>query len=202
MNVNRRTQAERREATRAALIGAARELFAARGFAAVGTSEIVSRAGVTRGALYHHFTDKHDLFRAVYERVEQELTERIVTEVPLAGADDPVVVLRRGTARFLDACLEPEVQRIALLDAPAVLGYEVWREIGERYGLGLIAAALQSAVDSGALSAQPVRPLAHVLLGALDEAALYIARADDVAAARREIGETLDRLLTALTAAR
>ena len=202
MNVARRTQAQRREATRAALIGAARELFAARGFAAVGTSEIVQRAGVTRGALYHHFADKHDLFRAVYERVEQELTERIVTEVPLAGSDDPVTVLRRGTARFLDACLEPEVQRIALLDAPAVLGYEAWREIGARYGLGLIAAALQSAVERGALPSQPVRPLAHVLLGALDEAALYIARSDDVAAARREIGETLDRLLTALTDAR
>jgi AcrR family transcriptional regulator len=202
MNVNRRTQAERREATRTALVAAARELFAERGYAGVGTEEIVQRAGVTRGALYHHFSGKHDLFRAVYERVEQELTERIVTEVPLAGADDPVTVLRRGTARFLDACLEPEVQRIALLDAPAVLGYEVWREIGERYGLGLIAAALLSAVESGALPAQPVRPLAHVLLGALDEAALYIARSDDVAAARREIGETLDRLLTALTEAR
>jgi AcrR family transcriptional regulator len=200
MNVNRRTQAERREATRAALIAAARELFAARGFTAVGTEEIVQRAGVTRGALYHHFADKHDLFRAVYERVEQELTERIVTEVPLAGGDDPVTVLRRGTATFLDACLEPEVGRIALLDAPAVLGYEAWREIGERYGLGLIQAALQSAVDTGAIPAQPVRPLARVLLGALDEAALYIARAGDVAAARREVGETLDRLLGALTA--
>src|SRR3954452_9827156 len=144
MNVNRRTQASRREATRTALIAAARELFAARGYAAVGTEEIVRGAGVTRGALYHHFPAKPDLFRAVYERVEQELTERIVTEVPLAG-DDPVAVLRGGTAVFLDACLEPEVQRIALLDAPAVLGYEAWREIGERYGLGLIRAALQRA---------------------------------------------------------
>jgi AcrR family transcriptional regulator len=199
MNVNRRTQAERRAATRAALIAAARELFAARGYAAVGTEEIVRLAGVTRGALYHHFPAKPDLFRAVYERVEQELTERIVTEVPLVG-DDPVAVLRGGTAVFLDACLEPEVQRIALLDAPAVLGYAAWREIGERYGLGIIQAALQRAVDVGALPAQPVRPLAHVLLGALDEAALYIARAGDVAGARREVGETLDRLLTALTA--
>jgi AcrR family transcriptional regulator len=197
MNVNRRTQASRREATRGALIAAARELFAARGYAAVGTEEIVRRAGVTRGALYHHFPAKPDLFRAVYERVEQELTERIVTEVPLVG--DPVAVLRGGTAVFLDACLEPEVQRIALLDAPAVLGYAAWREIGERYGLGLIRAALQSAVDVGAIRPQPVRPLAHVLLGALDEAALFIARADDVAAARREVGETLEFLLTALT---
>jgi AcrR family transcriptional regulator len=197
MNVNRRTQAERRAATRAALIAAARALFAERGYAAVGTEQIVRRAGVTRGALYHHFPAKPDLFRAVYERVEQELTERIVTEVPLVG--DPVAVLRDGTAVFLDACLEPEVQRIALLDAPAVLGYEAWREIGERYGLGLIQAALQRAVDVGAIPAQPVRPLARVLLGALDEAALLIARADDVAAARREVGGTLEFLLTALT---
>jgi AcrR family transcriptional regulator len=197
MNVNRRTQAERRAATRTALIAAARALFAERGYAAVGTEEIVRRAGVTRGALYHHFPAKPDLFRAVYERVEQELTERIVTEVPLVG--DPVAVLRDGTAVFLDACLEPEVQRIALLDAPAVLGYEAWREIGERYGLGLIQAALQRAVDVGAIPAQPVRPLARVLLGALDEAALFIARADDVAAARREVGGTLEFLLTALT---
>jgi AcrR family transcriptional regulator len=197
MNVNRRTQPERRAATRAALIAAARALFAERGYAAVGTEEIVRRAGVTRGALYHHFPAKPDLFRAVYERVEQELTERIVTEVPLVG--DPVAVLRDGTAVFLDACLEPEVQRIALLDAPAVLGYEAWREIGERYGLGLIQAALQRAVDVGAIPAQPVRPLARVLLGAVDEAALLIARADDVAAARREVGGTLEFLLTALT---
>jgi AcrR family transcriptional regulator len=197
MNVNRRTQAERRAATRAALIAAARALFAERGYAAVGTEEIVRRAGVTRGALYHHFPAKPDLFRAVYERVEQELTERIVTEVPLVG--DPVAVLRDGTAVFLDACLEPEVQRIALLDAPAVLGYQAWREIGERYGLGLIQAALQRAVDVGAIPAQPVRPLARVLLGALDEAALLIARADDVAAARREVGGTLEFLLTSLT---
>jgi AcrR family transcriptional regulator len=197
MNVNRRTQPERRAATRAALIAAARALFAERGYAAVGTEEIVRRAGVTRGALYHHFPAKPDLFRAVYERVEQELTQRIVTEVPLVG--DPVAVLRDGTAVFLDACLEPEVQRIALLDAPAVLGYEAWREIGERYGLGLIQAALQRAVDVGAIPAQPVRPLARVLLGALDEAALLIARADDVAAARREVGGTLEFLLTALT---
>jgi AcrR family transcriptional regulator len=197
MNVNRRTQGQRREATRTALIAAARDLFAARGYAAVGTEEIVRRAGVTRGALYHHFPAKPDLFRAVYERVERELTERIVTEVPLVG--DPVAVLRGGAAVFLDACLEPEVQRIALLDAPAVLGYQAWREIGGRYGLGLIQAALQSAIDVGAIPAQPARPLAHVLLGALDEAALFIARADDVAAARREVGETIDFLLAALT---
>ena len=202
MNVNhggRRPQAERREATRGALLEAATELFAERGYAGVGTQEIVQRAGVTRGALYHHFRDKEDLFRAVYERVEQELTERITTGIPL-GSDDPIVVLRKGAAMFLDACLEPRVQQIALLDAPSVLGWNAWREIGERYGLGLIQAALRAAIEDGAIPPQPVRPLAHVLLGALDEAAMLVARAEDVTTTRREVGETLDRLLSALTA--
>ena|SRR5215207_6136403 len=195
----RRTQAERRERTRAALVAAARELFAKRGYAGVGTEEIVQRAGVTRGALYHHFRGKEDLFRAVYEQIERELTERIATGV--LGGGDPIELLRSGAAVFLDACLEPEVQRIALLDAPSVLGWETWREIGERHGLGLIQAALQNAIDTGAVPKQPVRPLAHVLLGALHEAALLTTRAEDVATARREVGETLDQLLAALTAA-
>jgi AcrR family transcriptional regulator len=202
MNVSdkrhRRTQAERSEATRAALVAAARELFAERGYAEVGTEEIVRRAGVTRGALYHHFDGKIDLFRAAYEAVEEELTTRIAEGI---GANpDPIELLREGAAMFLDACVEPEVQRIALIDAPSVLGWQAWREIGERYGLGLIQAALQNAVDAGAIPEQPVRPLAHVLLGALDEAALLVARADDADRARREVGETLDRLLAGLVA--
>src|SRR3954451_19196679 len=205
MNVNpsdggRRTQAERRAATRAALLAAARSLFAARGYAEVATEEVVQRAGVTRGALYHHFAGKHELFAAVYEEVERELTERIVREIPLEGDPDPLGVLRRGAAAFLDACLEPEVQRIAVLDAPSVLGWEALRALGERYGLGAIQAALQNAVATGRLAPQPIRPLAHLLLAALGEAGLLIARADDVAAARREVGAKLDRLLESLRA--
>src|SRR4051794_6319229 len=200
MNVNRRTQAARRAATRGALVAAARALFAERGYAAVGTGEIVQRAGVTRGALYHHFAGKQELFGAVYEQIERELTERIVRAVPLEGDPDPIGVLRRGAAAFLDACLEPEVQRIAVLDAPSVLGWEALRALGERYGLGAIQAALQNAVETGALAPQPVRPLAHLLLGALGEAGPLIARARDVAAARREVGATLDRLLASLRA--
>jgi AcrR family transcriptional regulator len=199
MNVGRRTQAERSETTRNALIAVARGLFAARGYADVGTEDIVRQAGVTRGALYHHFDGKHALFEAVYELVERELTERIAAGV-LDESGDPIALLRRGAALFLDACLEPEVQRIALIDAPSVLGWSRWRAIGERYGLGLIEAALQNAMEAGALPAQPARPLAHVLMGALDEAALLIARSDDVPAARRQVGETLDRLLAALAA--
>jgi AcrR family transcriptional regulator len=202
MNVSdkghRRTQAERREATRAALLASARALFAERGYADVGTEEIVQRAGLTRGALYHHFTGKQDLFRAVYEMVEQELTARIAAG--LSGDEDPIELLRKGAAMFLDACLEPEVQRIALVDAPSVLGWQTWREIGQNYGLGLIEAALQNAIDRGALPEQPVSSLAHVLLGALDEAALLVARAEDMKKTRKEVGETLDRLLAALAA--
>jgi AcrR family transcriptional regulator len=199
MNVDRtrRTQAERRETTRAALLAAGRALFAARGYAGVATEEIVERAGVTRGALYHHFRGKDDLFRAVCEQIEGEVTERIAAGARRGG--EPVELLRTGAATFLDACLEPEVQQITLLDAPSVLGWETWRETSERYGLGLLRGALQNAIDTGATPAQPVTPLAHALLGALHELALLIAGADDRPAARREAGETLDRLLTAVT---
>jgi AcrR family transcriptional regulator len=196
------TQQERSEATQRELIATARRLFAERGYADVGTEEIVRAAGVTRGALYHHFDSKRELLAAVHEQIERELTERIATQA-FAGDDapaDPIAALHRGAELFLDACLEPEVQRIVLLDAPAVLGWERWREVASRYGLGLIEATLQAAADAGSISAQPVRPLAHVLMGALDEAAMYVARADDRAAARAEMGAALARILDALVA--
>lgn len=183
--------------TREALVGAARELFAARGYADVGTEEVVRAAGVTRGALYHQFADKAALFEAVFEAVEGEVTQRIA-EVALAGATDPVAALRAGAAEFLDACAEREVEQIVLLDAPAVLGWERWREIGMRYGLGIVVGALQAAIDARQIAPRPVAPLAHVLIGALDEGALYVARAPDRAVARAEVGETVDALLSAL----
>ena len=141
-----RREAEAR-ATREALIQAALELFTERGYAGVGTEEIVSRAKVTRGALYHHFTDKRDLFRAVFERVEGDLMERI--GATMEGADDAWNLMVAGMRAFLDACEEPAVKQISLIDAPAVLGWEEWREIDNRHGLGLTRAALQGAVDGG-----------------------------------------------------
>ena len=194
----RTKHAERSEATRAALVAAARPLFAERGFAGVGTEEIVRAAGVTRGALYHQFRDKEDLFAAVFELLESELAQRTADAAGASGTTDPLAELRVGAEAWLDACTEPEIQRIVLLDGPAVLGWERWREIGTRYGRGLVEAVLQAAVDAGRLSPQPIRPLAHVLMGAVDEAALYVATADDPAAARVEVGAVLDRLLGAL----
>jgi AcrR family transcriptional regulator len=201
MNVkSSRTQAERSESTRAALIEAARRLFAARGYAEVGTEEIVRAAGVSRGALYHHFSDKRDLFEAVYEQVEIELAERIATGALAANAEAPLEAMRAGAEMFLQACTEPEPQRIALIDGPAVLGWDRMREIAAEYGLGLIEASLQAAIDAGAIAEQPVRPLAHVLMGALDEAALLVARAEDPEQMRAEVGRTLDSLIAALAA--
>jgi AcrR family transcriptional regulator len=191
MERKRRTQAERSAATRAALIGAARRLFAERGYAAVGTPEVVAAAGVTRGALYHQFDGKADLFLAVYEAVEQELAERIGEQVAAAGASDPLAALTAGAEALLDACAEPDVQRIVLIEAPAVLGWDAWRAVGLKYGLGLTEAILRAAMEAGRIAEQPVRPLAHVLIGALDEAALYVARADDPAAAREQMRSVL-----------
>ncbi len=191
-----RTQAERSEGTRAALLAAARRLFAERGYADVGTEEIVRAAGVTRGALYHHFAGKRELLEAVYEQLEAELAQELADRItPGAGA---LETLAEGAEMFLDHCLEPEVQRIVLLDAPAVLGWELWREIGARYALGLIEALLVAGMDSGEIRRQPIEPLSHALLGALDEVAMLVARADDPALARADAGQTIETLIAAL----
>ena len=194
--MSKRTQAERSEATRTALLAAARGLFAARGYAGVGTEEIVREAGVTRGALYHHFPGKRELLAAVYEQIEGQLAQDLAdTLVPGASV---LETLRGGADSFLDKCLEPEVQQIVLLDAPAVLGWEQWREIGARYGLGLIEALVRAGMEAGEIREQPVMPLAHALLGALDEMAMLVARSDDPPATRAAVGETVAGLIEAL----
>ena len=192
----RRTQAERREATRASLIAAGRELFATRGYDAVGTEDIVAAAGVTRGALYHHFDSKRGLFAAVFEQVERELVENFPLE-ELTG-EDPFASLAAAIELFLELSLESDLQRIALLDGPAVLGWEEWHEIEARYGLGLIEAGLRAAIEAGQLRDLPVEELAVMLLGAMIEAALQLARADDPEAARVRAAAALRALLEGL----
>ncbi len=192
----RRTQAERRSATRRALLEAGRELFAARGFAGAGQEEIVERAGVTRGALAHHFATKQGLFRAVVESLEGELAEHIATAA--MRGDDPMGHLRLGCLAFLDAALDPAVRRIVLLDAPAVLGWQAWREIDTTYGLGLVSEALDHCMEAGLIAPRPVQPLAHILLAALNEAAMLVANADDPVATRVVVGEEVERFLSTL----
>jgi AcrR family transcriptional regulator len=193
----RSSKAEQSARTRAGLIAVARGLFAERGYGGVPTEEIVRAAGVTRGALYHHFADKRELFLAVYEDVEREVVEQIAASA-MASARDPLAAMHAGIDAFLDACEDPAVQRIGLLDAPSVLGWELWREVGMRYGLGLVQATLQAAMDAGLITAQPPLALAHLLLGAMDEGAMLVARADDGGRTRREVGASLSGIVEAL----
>lgn len=198
MQVNRRSQADRSATTRAALVRAARVLFAERGFTGVGTEAIVAAAGVTRGALYHQFADKTELFEAVYEAIEEDLAGRLGERVVAAGASDPIELMTLGANAWLDACGEQEVQQIVLLDGPAVLGWQRWREIGMRYGLGLVEGLLAQAIEVGRIAPQPVRALTHVLVGALDEAGLYIARAEDQIVAREQMRAVIAALIAGL----
>src|SRR3954462_67088 len=192
--------ADRSNATRGRLVEAARELFTERPSADVGTEEIVARAGVTRGALYHHFTDKRDLFRAVHEQMEADLVERIQAQIASSGASDPVEGLQEGVRSYLDACADPSFARITLVDAPAVLGWAEWRRIDEEHALRLVLAGLEGARAAGALRRQPVRPLAQLMLGTMGEAGLVIANAADPEATRVEIEAALLAWLEALRA--
>ena len=178
---------------------AARELFSRRPYSEVATEEIVKRARVTRGALYHHFSDKRDLFRAVHSQLEAELVERIGQQLASAGAD-PLDGLRTGVRTFLDACTDPSFARITLVDAPAVLGWAEWRRIDEEYALKLIVLGLTGAMEAGALRRQPIRPLSQLLLGTMGEAGLLIANSDDPAATRAEVEDALLAWLEALRA--
>jgi AcrR family transcriptional regulator len=194
----RRQQSER---TREALLAAARELFAERGYALTGTEEVVLRAGLTRGALYHQFRDKEDLFRAVYVQIEREFAEKIGALVrartrPRADAWDEV---REGAQAFLDVALDCGVQRIALLDGPLVLGTAAGHDVA-RLGLDLIRRGLLRSMERRLIEPQPIEPLAHILRAAITEAAMFIARSEDHASARADAGAAIDRLIAGLRA--
>jgi AcrR family transcriptional regulator len=200
MDGTRRTQAERAAETREALIEAARPLFAAQGFAEVALETIVRAAGVTRGALYHHFADKTELFAAVFEKVEGEVAARMGEAIAASNQTDPVEVMRLGADFWLDVCSDPEVQRIVLVDAPAVLGWTRWTEIGDRYNTGMVRALLTNAVETGRIPPQPIEATVLTVLGAMREATLYVARAEDHDQARKDAGAVMNRLIRALDA--
>jgi AcrR family transcriptional regulator len=190
------TQAERTESTRRTLVQTARRLFAERGFAATSTEEILAAAGVSRGAMYHQFADKRALFRAAFEAVEDDLTAQILSAA--GSATDPVTQLQSGFDSFMDECRNPEVQRIVLLDGPMVLGWDTWHEIDERYAFGLIKAVLASAAELGMIDHESVEPLAHLILGAVMQAGMVVARAEDPVAAKLAMTTTFGRLLSTI----
>ena len=189
-------RSEYAEATKRDLVAVARRLFAERGYAGTSLDDVVRDAGVTKGALYHHFENKRELFAAVAERAESDLT----ASIGQGSERDPWAALVAGTERFLDAALDREVQNILLLDAPIVLGYERWQEMQARYGLGLTVTALEAGMDAGILKRHPSLPLAEMVLKALSAGAMFIARADDRAAARRHVGEIARSMLEGLKA--
>lgn len=195
MEIKRRTQEERSAATRVALISAARRLWGRRGYAEVGTPEIATEAGVTRGAMYHQFTDKAALFRDVVEAVEQDVMTRLATLVASSGATTPADMIRAAVDAWLDVSGDSEVRQLILLDAPAVLGWTGFRDVAQRYSLGMTEQLITAAIEAGQLERVPVRPLATVLIGALDEAAMAIATADDQRRAREEVGQVLRMII-------
>jgi AcrR family transcriptional regulator len=198
MSVKSRKQ-ENTEATLKALLKVARKLFAERGYAGTATEEVVRRARVTRGALYHHFKDKQDLFKAVLH--EEEMSLAVKTGQAAMQQTDPWSQLISGSQAFLDACLDPAVQQIVLIDAPAVLGWSGFREIDEAYFLSAMKDTLQRAIDAGQIAPQPVDPLAHIIFGATHEAAMLIAHAEDEGSARNEASAAIVRFLSGIRVA-
>ena len=194
--------AERRargDQTRRDVIAAARALFVDPGYHQTSVSDIVAKSGIgTRGAFYHHFKDKADLFRLVFEEVHKDLVDRAIAHPPPGDAWDR---LRLGLHGFLDAALEPEVQRIVLVDGPVILGWQGLRAIEGSGGLALVREVLQEAMNDGAIQRLPVRELAQMVLATLEEASLLVAQAPKKAQAKRSVGLILDRLLFSLTPA-
>jgi AcrR family transcriptional regulator len=196
----RRSQAERRATTRRALLGAAREMFAERGYHGAAAEEIVRRAGVTRGAMYHHFEDKRELFRAVVEEIETEVDEAVLEAArgSMRESGDPLEAWMAGFYASLDVYSRPDVRRIQLVDSPAVLSWEEWREIDAAHAVAQIAAGLELLMDHGVMERRPVGPLAHLLHGATTQGAMYVAFAEDREKAKAEVGDALRRLLEGL----
>jgi AcrR family transcriptional regulator len=190
------SQAERSAGTRRRILNAAQELYAERGWAGTPLDDVARAAGVTKGAVYHHFSDKVHLLRAVYEDQEQQSLEGFAATA--AEHDDPLDALRAGCHAFLTTCLDPTFRRIALIEAPAALGWEEWRAIDARYGFGLLRAGVEAAMDARRLRRLPVDHVAHLLLAALIEAALLVGRADNPFDTRNEIALAFDALLDGL----
>ena len=193
-----RTQKERSESTTTELVEVARRLFAADGYAATSLEDVVRGAGVTKGALYHHFGGKRDLFLAVYEREQERLAQvQFAAFARKKGAWDGFFA---ATQAFFEASLDPGVQRITLLDAPSVLGWETMREVEGRYSLVQLQQAIEALIHDGQLAPRPVAPLASILFGAMCEGAMSVARSENPRKATKQLLAELRTIMEALRA--
>lgn len=191
-------RAKHTDETRKALIEAARRLFAANGYYNVGIREFAAEAGVTRGALYHHFEGKEDLFVAVMEDIQAELKANAATRHRASERPDRWTQLRQDLQIALDEMMEPAIVQILLIDAPSVLGWKRWREHRQTFGLAAIRKAIEGSVAEGLIAAQPAQELAHLISSSFNEATILIAYADDAEAMRVSAGKALDSLLASL----
>lgn len=194
----RRSQEDRSRATRAALEQAGRRLFTERGFAGTSAEELVTEAGVTRGALHHHYGDKRGLFLAVLEQIEVEITAEIENAIAAVDSEDVMAGMAVGLALFLEICQRPAMLRIALTDAPAVLGWQAWREFESAHGLGLITRQLERARAAGLIADAPIPVLAQLVVSVISEASLIVAHAEDPERARAEAQQSVLLLISGL----
>ena len=187
---------EHTESTRQALVNSAVVLFTKKGYGGTSLDEIAKRARVTKGALYHHFSGKQALFEAAFEEVEQRVVRRL--SKVLFGSGSTWDAVRAGLDDFIQVCLEPSYQRIVVHEAPAVMGWERWREAEERYTFGVIRQAVQALVEAGEITPLPVDALAHVVFGALSAGASTIAGSAKQKQTSTEVGQVVDRVLRGL----
>ncbi len=170
-------KAEKGAATRQSIVDGAARLFATHGFAATSIEAVLSQCGISRGALYHHFTNKEELFEAAFEALESRIVQRLSAHA--RAGDDPVGALRAGCAAWLDLAQDAEIRQMAFIDAPSVLGWQKWREIESRYGFGLLKAGITAANANEGVAKPFIDTYAHILLAALNEVGMMIARSPD-----------------------
>ncbi|GLU46073.1 TetR/AcrR family transcriptional regulator [Nocardiopsis ansamitocini] len=196
---NRRSNVERSRQTRHRLLTEGRRLFADNGYAAVGLTEVTDGTGLTKGALYHHFDGKAGLFRAVVAQVQDEVGQRVAAASETET--DPWLRFTAGCRAFLEAGCDPEVRQIMLVDGPAVLGWSEWRDMDDASSARHLADALSGLIGAGVITPQPVAPLVHLLSGAMNEAALWLAGSatpdDDLSATVAALSQLLGALRTA-----
>ncbi|SDP62357.1 TetR/AcrR family transcriptional regulator [Lentzea jiangxiensis] len=192
----RTRRAEYSESTRQALVDSAVDLFTERGYAGTSLDEVVKRARVTKGALYHHFSGKQALFEAAFARVETKAIESLTAVV--TGDGEPWDAAVAALRAYVRKCLEPEYQRIIVHEAPVVMGWERWREAEEHFSFGLLRTAVQLLVDAGEIEEAPVEIMARLLFGALSAGASTIASSSDPKRTGREVEDAILRVLQGL----
>ena len=196
----RRTQRERSETTTRKLLATAREHFARDGYVGTSLEGVVASCGVTKGAFYHHFANKKRLFEAVFVEEQRRIVDQLAKTYSVKAELDPHKAFYDACRAYLEISLDPAVQRITLLDALAVLGWERMREIEADYGLAMMKMAIGNALTTRGGRRHEVEPLAHILFGAMSEAAMYLANAKDQVAAKRQVERQFKRVVDCLLA--